>query len=228
MSIEVFNESGVGVNEESLIDVARYALGRMDVHPAAELSIHIVDEPTIEDLHVRWLDLPGPTDVMSFPMDELTPGSGHPEAPQPGPSMLGDIVLCPDFAARQAEKAGHPLSHELVLLTVHGLLHLLGYDHIEADEERRMFSLQNGLLADWYDDVERRGADFPAKPINPGAFPSAADRVKLDEKLDGDDDGTANGTATGNANDNANGNAGGTGNGNGNGDGRDRGAGAQR
>lgn len=100
--------------------------------------------------------------------------------------MLGDIVLCPDFAARQAEKAGHPLSHELVLLTVHGLLHLLGYDHIEADEERRMFALQNGLLADWYDDVERRGADFPAKPINPGAFPSAADREQLDEQLGGD------------------------------------------
>ena len=189
MSIEVFNESGVGVNEESLIDVARYALGRMDVHPAAELSIHLVDEPTIEDLHIRWLDLPGPTDVMSFPMDELTPGSGHPEAPQPGPSMLGDIVLCPDFAARQAEKAGHPLSHELVLLTVHGLLHLLGYDHIESDEERRMFALQNGLLADWYDDVERRGADFPAKPINAGAFPSSADREKLDERLDGDGNG---------------------------------------
>ena len=189
MSIEVFNESGVGVNEESLIDVARYALGRMDVHPAAELSIHLVDEPTIEDLHIRWLDLPGPTDVMSFPMDELTPGSGHPEAPQPGPSMLGDIVLCPDFAARQAEKAGHPLSHELVLLTVHGLLHLLGYDHIESDEERRMFALQNGLLADWYDDIERRGADFPAKPINAGACPSAADREKLDERLDGDGNG---------------------------------------
>ncbi|MCG7438361.1 MULTISPECIES: rRNA maturation RNase YbeY [Corynebacterium] len=186
MSIEVFNESGRGVSEESLIDVARYALGRMDVHPAAELSIHLVDEPTIEDLHIRWLDLPGPTDVMSFPMDELTPGSGRPDAPQPGPSMLGDIVLCPDFAARQAEKAGHPLSHELVLLTVHGLLHLLGYDHIEADEERRMFALQNGLLADWYDDVERRGADFPAKPINPGAFPSAADREQLDEQLGGD------------------------------------------
>lgn len=194
MSIEVFNESGRGVSEESLIDVARYALARMDVHPAAELSIHLVDEPTIEDLHVRWLDLPGPTDVMSFPMDELTPGSGHPEAPQPGPTMLGDIVLCPDFAARQAERAGHPLSHELVLLTVHGLLHLLGYDHIEADEERRMFALQNGLLADWYDDVERRGVDFPAKPINAGAFPSAADRLKLDEDMESAESGESAGS----------------------------------
>ena len=171
MSIEVFNESGQGVNEESLIDVARYALGRLDVHPAAELSIHIVDLKTIEDLHVRWLDLPGPTDVMSFPMDELTPGSGRPDAASPGPAMLGDIVLCPEFAAGQAERASHPLSHELVLLTVHGVLHLLGYDHVTAEEERQMFSLQNGLLADWYDDIDRRGVSFSEKPINPNAFP---------------------------------------------------------
>ncbi|MEJ5920180.1 MULTISPECIES: rRNA maturation RNase YbeY [unclassified Corynebacterium] len=175
MTIEVFNESGVGVNEESLIDVAKYALGRMDVHPAAELSLHIVDEATIEDLHVRWLDLPGPTDVMSFPMDELTPGSGRPDAATPGPAMLGDIVLCPTFAAKQAEKAGHPLSHELVLLTVHGVLHLLGYDHVTAEEEHEMFKIQNGLLADWYDDIETRGVEFPAKPITPAAFPSGAD-----------------------------------------------------
>ncbi|MBV7295772.1 rRNA maturation RNase YbeY [Corynebacterium sp. TAE3-ERU12] len=182
MSIEVFNESGAGINEESLIDVARYALGRMDVHPDAELSIHLVDEDTIADLHVRWLDLPGPTDVMSFPMDELTPGSGRPDAAAPGPSMLGDIVLCPDFAAGQATRAGHPLSHELVLLTVHGVLHLLGYDHVDAAEEKRMFALQNGLLADWYDDIDRRGVDFPDKPVSPGAFPTAADRAALDEE----------------------------------------------
>ena len=119
MSIEVFNESrdsytpsereaevledsaDVGVNEEALVDVASFALKCMDVHPDAELSIHIVDLDTIADLHVRWLDLEGPTDVMSFPMDELAPGSGRPDAPDPGPSMLGDIVLCPDFADRR-------------------------------------------------------------------------------------------------------------------------------
>lgn len=183
MSIEVFNEAGVGVNEESLVDVARYALGRMDVHPAAELSLHLVDEPTIEDLHERWLDLPGPTDVMSFPMDELTPGSGRPDAAPQGPSVLGDIVLCPDFARAQAVRAGHPLSHEMVLLTVHGVLHLLGYDHIKPADERRMFALQNGLLSDWYDDIDSRGVEFPEKPITPGAFPSAADREKLDEMM---------------------------------------------
>lgn len=177
MSIEVFNESGYdGVNEEALIDVAQFALMRMDIHPAADMTISIVDEPTIEDLHVRWLDLEGPTDVMSFPMDELTPGSGRPDADAPGPAMLGDIVLCPAFAERQAHRAGHGLGHELSLLTVHGILHLLGYDHVAPEEERRMFALQNDILADWYTDLEERGVSYGPKPTGPGAFPTAADR----------------------------------------------------
>lgn len=185
MSIEVFNEAGFdNVNEEGLIDVARFALARMDVHPAAELNIYVVDEPTIEDMHLRWLGLEGPTDVMSFPMDELTPGSGRPDAAMPGPAMLGDIVLCPAFAQRQAAKAGHGLGHELSLLTVHGVLHLLGYDHVQADEEREMFALQNTILAGWYDDLDERGISFGPKPLNPGAFPTAADRAELDEKME--------------------------------------------
>lgn len=155
MSIEIANESGVDVDEAMLVDVATFAIGRMDVHPAAELSMILVDSDTMADLHMRWMDLPGPTDVMSFPMDELTPG-GRPDAPEPGPSMLGDIVLCPAFAADQAAANGHPLAHELALLTIHGVLHLLGYDHVDPDEEREMFTLQNELLGEWYDEVDRR------------------------------------------------------------------------
>ncbi|TSE00063.1 rRNA maturation RNase YbeY [Skermania sp. ID1734] len=154
MSIEVSNESGMQVDEQALIDVARFALARLDVHPAAELSMVLVDLDTMADLHMRWMDLPGPTDVMSFPMDELEPG-GRPDAPEPGPSMLGDIVLCPEFAAGQADKAGHSVAHELALLTVHGVLHLLGYDHAEPAEEKEMFGLQNQLLADWYAALEQ-------------------------------------------------------------------------
>ena len=111
----------------------------------------LLDTAAMADLHMRWMDLPGPTDVMSFPMDELEPG-GRPDAPEPGPSMLGDIVLCPEFAAEQAEKAGHSLGHELALLTVHGVLHLLGYDHAEPDEEKEMFALQGQLLEEWVAD----------------------------------------------------------------------------
>lgn len=154
MSIEISNESGMDVSEEDLLDVARFVIARMDVHPAAELSMVLVDSDTMADLHMRWMDLPGPTDVMSFPMDELEPG-GRPDAPEPGPAMLGDIVLCPPFAADQAEKAGHSTAHELALLTVHGMLHLLGYDHAEPEEEKEMFGLQNQLLAEWYEEVRQ-------------------------------------------------------------------------
>lgn len=161
MSIEIANESGMDVSEEELVSVARFVIGQMDVHPAAELSMVLVDLDTMADLHVRWMDLPGPTDVMSFPMDELEPG-GRPDAGEPGPSMLGDIVLCPEFAAQQATKAGHGLDHELALLTVHGVLHLLGYDHAEPEEEKEMFALQGSLLEGWYESVReaQRRADL--------------------------------------------------------------------
>jgi probable rRNA maturation factor len=151
MSIEVANESGLDVSEVELVSVARFVLAEMNVNPNAELSMVLVDTPTMADLHLRWMDLPGPTDVMSFPMDELEP-AGRPDAPEPGPSLLGDIVLCPQFANQQAEAAGHSLGHELALLTVHGVLHLLGYDHAEKAEEKEMFALQRRLLEQWVAD----------------------------------------------------------------------------
>jgi len=151
MSIEVNNETDARVDERELVDLSRHVLGELKVHPQAELSIILVDEVAMERLHVQWMDLSGPTDVMSFPMDELEPG-GRPDAPEPGPSMLGDIVLCPEFAADQATAAGHTLGQELALLTVHGVLHLLGYDHAEPDEEKEMFALQRQLLEEWVAD----------------------------------------------------------------------------
>src|SRR5271155_6229618 len=148
MSIEVANESGLDVAEDELISVARFVIDKMNVHPDAELSMVLLDSTSMADLHMRWMDLPGPTDVMSFPMDELEPG-GRPDAPEPGPAMLGDIVLCPEFAAEQAAAAGPTLGRELALLTIHGVLHLLGYDHAEPDEEKEMFALQRRLLEEW-------------------------------------------------------------------------------
>lgn len=189
MSIEVFNESGFdGVNEEMLISVASFSLQAMDVHPDAELTITCVDEETIADLHVRWMGLEGPTDVMSFPMDDFsqrTWASTRPDAALPGSAMLGDIVLCPAFAYRQAQAAGHELPHELALLTVHGCLHILGYDHTTPEEERAMFGRQNEILADWYDHLTSNGQEFHPKPSGAGAFPTAKDREALDEIVPG-------------------------------------------
>lgn len=73
MSIDVNNESGIEVDEQAILDIARYALARMRIHPLSELSVIVVDAEAMEQLHIQWMDLPGPTDVMSFPMDELRP-----------------------------------------------------------------------------------------------------------------------------------------------------------
>jgi len=146
MNIEVANESGIEIpdfSELELAELARFVLDAMHVHPQAELSILLVDVPVMSDLHQKWLDEPGPTDVMSFPMDELRPG--HPGAVS-GPGMLGDIVLCPAVAIEQAKAAGHSTGDELLLLTCHSVLHLLGYDHSEPEEEAEMFGLQRQLL----------------------------------------------------------------------------------
>jgi probable rRNA maturation factor len=143
MSIEVNNETSYECDEHELVRISRYVLDELRVHPQAELSIVLVDEPAMERLHVQWMDLPGPTDVMSFPMDELRPGT---EDAEPEPGLLGDVVLCPTVAAQQAAEAGHTPQEELLLLTTHGILHLLGYDHAEPDEEAQMFELQRRLL----------------------------------------------------------------------------------
>ncbi|SNR58426.1 probable rRNA maturation factor [Haloechinothrix alba] len=157
MSIEIVNESGVAVDEESIVSVARFALDRMEVSPLAELSVLLVTLEAMEELHQQWMDLSGPTDVMAFPMDELD--GRRPDAAEASSALLGDIVLCPDFAAGQASEAGHRLDDELRLLTVHGVLHLLGYDHAEPEEEREMFGLQRRILSEFTDaaiDAERR------------------------------------------------------------------------
>ena len=143
MSIDVLNETEFSIDELELVACARYVMEQMRVHPRAELCLRLVDEAAMETLHVQWMDLPGPTDVMSFPMDELRPGRDGTE-PQEG--MLGDIVLCPSVAARQAREAGHATEEELLLLTTHGILHLLGFDHAEPDDEKEMFELQRQLL----------------------------------------------------------------------------------
>ena len=142
MSTEVTNESGVAVDEAEFAALSRFVLDELRVHPQAELSITLVASDVMAELHERWMDEPGPTDVLSFPMDELRPGRDG----EPAEGVLGDVVLCPEVAATQARAAGHSTEEELLLLTTHGILHLLGFDHAEPDEEKEMFALQRQLL----------------------------------------------------------------------------------
>ncbi len=156
MSIEVNNESGVVVDEVALAELGRFVLDDLGINPIAELSLVLLDVDAMTGLHVQWMDLPGPTDVMAFPMDgeELPLDAGDRSGPGgaeygDSPALLGDVVLCPAVAAEQAAGAGHSLEGELHLLCTHGILHLLGYDHGEPDEEREMFELQSRLVGAW-------------------------------------------------------------------------------
>ena len=157
MSIEIANESGAELDEAALAALARHVLDGMRIHPLAELSVLLVDEAAMSELHVRWMDESGPTDVLAFPMDELRPPqpggarTEHGQAGQPGgiPGLLGDVVICPQVAGRQARQAGHSQQDEIDLLCTHGILHLLGYDHADPEQQATMFGLQDRLLATW-------------------------------------------------------------------------------
>jgi probable rRNA maturation factor len=156
MSIEVNNESGIEVDELALAALGRWVLEQLKISPLAELSVVLLDTEAMAALHVQWMDLPGPTDVMAFPMDgeELALDAGDRSGPRgseygDSPALLGDIVLCPQVATEQAQVAGHSVEAELHLLCTHGILHLLGYDHGDADTEREMFELQAKLVGEW-------------------------------------------------------------------------------
>lgn len=141
MKIDLVNNSSMKCNEIAVESVANYTLIKLGIHPDSEIGIRFVDEIEMTQLHLKWMDLPGPTDVLSFPMDELLPNSAA-----NGPGVVGDIVLCPAFAQKNGKQS---LEKELELLTVHGVLHLLGFDHEEIEEETVMFTLQEEILMEW-------------------------------------------------------------------------------
>ena len=143
MTTEVNNETDVQIDGAEFAALADHVLRAMHVNPMAELNIIFIEPDPMAELHLRWLDLPGPTDVMSFPMDELRPGTADHPTP---PGMLGDICICPQVAARQAAESGHSAAEEMLLLATHGMLHLLGYDHATDAEREVMFALQRKLL----------------------------------------------------------------------------------
>ena len=142
MSVDVLNESRWNIDPEVFSQLGLWVMDQLRVSTHSDLTIIFNEPDAMEELHLKWMNLEGPTDVMSFPMDELRPGNGT----ELVEGMLGDIVLCPAVAAVQAQSAGHSTIEELLLLTTHGCLHLTGFDHSTPEEEREMFGLQRQLL----------------------------------------------------------------------------------
>jgi len=141
MSIEVTNTSGQLVPADQLTSLLTFALGVLDLNPANDLSVSFVKDDYMSELHLKWMDEPGTTDVLSFPMD--MPLSSQDIV------TLGDIVISPVVAQTQAQAQGHSTDHEIYILATHGLLHILGYDHADKEEEKTMFALQEKIVTDW-------------------------------------------------------------------------------
>ncbi len=137
--IEIENRSGQLAPESEIFKLLEFSIKELGLHPECDLTLAFINDKEMEELHLKWMELPGTTDVMSFPMDELRPND-------PEPGILGDIVISPVVARAQAERAGHSFEHEVKILAAHGLLHLLGYDHQELADEQVMFALQEDLV----------------------------------------------------------------------------------
>lgn len=152
MAVFLSDEQDAPADADDLVALARYVLEERGVPEVAELSLLLVDRGTITALNAEHRDLEEPTDVLAFPID---PPTGDPSGPPP---VLGDVVVCPEVAAEQAAGAGHDRQEELRLLTVHGILHLLGMDHDEPGRRREMFSLTDRLLAGYRSRDDGRSA----------------------------------------------------------------------
>jgi probable rRNA maturation factor len=141
MTIEVINTSGQLVPATEINSLLTFALLELALNPECEVNVSFVDDDYMTELHIKWMDEPGTTDVLSFPMD-------MPESPGEAVT-LGDIVISPVVAAEQAKAQGHSIEHEIYILAVHGLLHIIGYDHADKAEEKVMFDLQEKIVRDW-------------------------------------------------------------------------------
>ena len=163
--VQVFGadeQDAVPIDVLRWVQLAQSVLTAERVAVDAELSLVFVDEQAMTELNVRYLEGTGPTDVLAFPLDEeAVPGGrfpdnggrgpGSPDEPSDPPIVLGDVLVCPAVARRQAEEHGHPVDNEIALLVVHGVLHLLGFDHAEEADAERMRTRERELLARFAD-----------------------------------------------------------------------------
>jgi probable rRNA maturation factor len=141
MTLEITNTSGLLVPASEMQSLMTFAFKELDLHSDCELNMVFVDDDEMSKLHIKWMNEEGTTDVLSFPMD-------MPESKEQAVT-LGDIVISPRVAAEQAKSGGHSVEHEIFILAIHGLLHILGYDHVELADEVIMFELQESIVATW-------------------------------------------------------------------------------
>lgn len=154
MIVHLSDEQDEPLQPSLLTDVALATLAFEDVPEGTEVSITIVDEPSMAGLNQAHMGKDGATDVLSFPLEELVAGTPPVQLDGGPPVVLGDVFICPSVVARNAERDQVPFEHEMALMVVHGLLHLLGHDHVVDAEAELMEDRERMVLAGF--GMERR------------------------------------------------------------------------
>lgn len=139
VNIQLVDDLPSPLSTDSLESAALEALRLAGAPPDAECTLVLTDDEQLQRMNLQYLGIDAPTDVLSFPADFVDPDSHHP--------YLGDILISVERAVLQAQSQDHPAAQELLLLVVHGILHLLGYDHAEEAEKARMWSIQDQIMS---------------------------------------------------------------------------------
>lgn len=141
--IDVDNSSNFSIDEVSVKNYTKQMLQILKVNTKSDVSILFVNEDEMTKQHVRWMNESGPTDVMSFPMDDIVLQDSKLRKKQ---AILGDIIICPGVALKDAKEQGINPAYHLVFLLTHGVLHLLGQDHQEASQRVVMQKREQGIM----------------------------------------------------------------------------------
>lgn len=147
MSVFLADEQTEQVGLDELRALAESVLRHEGYPEQAEVTILLVSEPEMASYNQKFLDRDGPTDVLAFPLEELRPGRVPDHDRRGPPLMLGDVIVAPSYVRRQAAELGVTFEDEIALMVTHGILHLLGYDHVEDDDAEQMESKERELLA---------------------------------------------------------------------------------
>lgn len=142
--------SHVSNQDEAVLQLLEKAANAVLAHfgiEDAEVSVVLGDDEMLHELNRTWRNVDAPTDVLSFALEEQSADEPSHELAEDEPRLLGDVVISLTRAKTQAAEYGHALSRELAFLTVHGVLHLLGFDHDEEGERREMRACEEAILA---------------------------------------------------------------------------------
>lgn len=147
--MRVIDQQSLSVDHDHLLSLVNAVVEAEGYPPDTEVTVTLIDDEEMAAKHLDAIGLEGPTDVLSFPLEMLVPGRAPVRPPNGPPLDLGDILIAPAYVQRQAEEYDVSFTAEISLLTIHGMLHLMGYDHSDDDDAEQMEERERVILGEF-------------------------------------------------------------------------------